>query len=49
LGKEHPDIARTLQEIAELYHKMGDYNKAETYSQVFIQFISHKIKLNREH
>jgi len=28
LGPQHPDVARTLSNLAELYENMGEYEKA---------------------
>ncbi len=32
LGSEHADVARSLHELAELYLKLGKYEKAESYN-----------------
>jgi tetratricopeptide (TPR) repeat protein len=33
LGENHPDYATSLNNLAELYHTMGDYSKAEPLYQ----------------
>lgn len=32
VGKDTPDVARSLQELAELYHKLGKFELAEQYN-----------------
>jgi hypothetical protein len=33
MGPEHPLVARSLHEIAELYQKIGKYEEAETLNK----------------
>ncbi len=47
LGKEHPDVARNLNNLAELYREMGNYSQAEPFYQRALA-ISEKV-LGKEH
>ena len=47
LGKDHPDIAESLQNLAELYQMQGKYDKAES---LYIQSLEIRERvLGREH
>ncbi|MFM7787551.1 MAG: tetratricopeptide repeat protein, partial [Microcystis panniformis] len=46
LGKEHPDVATSLNNLASLYHSQGKYAEAESLYQRAIAICSEKLGEN---
>jgi tetratricopeptide (TPR) repeat protein len=46
LGPQHPDVAQTLNNLAELYRQMGDYNKALPLYQRALKIVEKKLGQN---